>query len=129
MLKTTMAWTLMFRVSNRDKAKKEFERTSRLLGRKLHLAKCERYWKIPELWTCDATTIFETPSEAEQIVGYLLLANRLANGWHVLGPNYSGDALESFQGIFDRRHGHAKLTSLEWAHFQMIGTGQLAEDR
>jgi hypothetical protein len=120
MLKTTMAWTLMFRVSNRAKANKEFARANGLVGRKLHLAKYERYWKIPELWTCEAATQFETPSEAEQIVGYLLLANRLAIGWHVLGPNYSDAGLESFVGIFDRRQGQAKLASLEWAQFQMI---------
>jgi hypothetical protein len=120
MVKTTMAWTLMFRVSNRDKANKELARATSLLGRNLHLAKCERYWKISELWTCEAATLFETPSEAEQIVGYLLLANRLAIGWHVLGPNYSDAGLESFEGIFDRRQGHAKLGSLEWAQFQMI---------
>ena len=120
MLNTTVGWTLMFRVKNRDKATRELARAEELLGQQLSVNSCERYWKIPELWTCDAATSFEAPSTAEQITGCLLLANRLATGWYVLGPQLRPDGtLESFNGIFDRRHSGAKIPSLEWAQFQV----------
>ena len=120
MLKTTVGWTLMFRVGSQDKANKELARAEELLGTPLCLGICERYWKIPELWTCDAAMSFEAPSTAEQITGCLLVANRLATGWYVLGPHLRPDGtLESFNGIFDRRHSGAKIASLEWAQFQV----------
>jgi hypothetical protein len=74
MLKTTVGWTLMFRVGNQAKAKKELQRAEELLGQELRLSKCEQYWKIPELWSCAADTDFEVPSEAEQIAACLLRA-------------------------------------------------------
>ena len=123
MLKTTVGWTLMFRVGNQAKAKKELRRAEELLGQELRLSKCEQYWKIPELWSCEANTDFEVPSEAEQIAACLLRANRLAIGWYVLGPYLRPDGtLESFSGIFDRRHQGkgAKIQSLEWAQFQAL---------
>jgi hypothetical protein len=124
MLKTTVGWTLMFRVRNRDKAEKELRRAEELLGEELRLRNCEPYWKIPELWRCQADTDFEIPSEAEQITACLLRANRLAIGWYVLGPYFRPDGtLESFNGIFDRHQGKgAKIQSLEWAQFQVFGS-------
>jgi hypothetical protein len=121
MLKTVVGLTLMFRVGSAVKAKKELQRTEELLNQKLCVGKCERYWKIPELWTCDASMDFEALSEAEQIAGCLIRANRLAYGWYVLGPHFRPDgSLESFGGIFDRRHQAAQIQSLDWAHFQVI---------
>ena len=123
MLKTTVGWTLMFRVRNRDKAEKELRRAEELLGQELRLGKCEQYWKIPELWSCEANTDFKVASEAEQITACLLCANRLAIGWYVLGPYLRPDGtLESFNGIFDGRHQGkgAKIQSLEWAQFQVL---------
>lgn len=121
MLRTTVGWTLMFRVKNQDKAKKELRRAEELLGTPLGLGTCERYWKIPELRTCDAETQLEAPSLAEQVTRCLLLANRIAIGWHVLGPYLRPDGtLESFNGIFDGRHSGAKMASLEWAQFQIL---------
>ena len=121
MLQTTVGWTLMFRVRTRDKAKKELRRAEELLGTELRVGTCERYWKIPELWTCDAATHFEALSIAEQITECLLRANRLATGWYVLGPNLGSDGtLQTFEGIFTRRQAGAKLSSLEWAQFQIL---------
>ena len=121
MLKTTVGWTLMFRVGSQAKAKRELQRAEELLGQELRLSKCEQYWKIPEQWTCEAATDFEVPSEAEQITACLLRANRLAIGWYVLGPYLRPDGtLESFNGIFDGRHSGSKLSSLEWAQFQIF---------
>jgi hypothetical protein len=120
MLQTTVGWTLMFRVRTRDKARKELRRAEELLGIELSVGTCERYWKIPELWTCNAATSFEAPSIAEQITECLLRANRLATGWHILGPNLGSDGtLQTFEGIFNRRPLGAKLSSLEWAQFQI----------
>ena len=111
--------TLMYRVAHAHKAKKELQRTEELLNQKLEVSKCERYWKIPELWTCNASIEFEAPSVAEQITGVLLRANRLANGWYVLGPFLRPDgSLESFTGIFKRDAQAARIQSLEWAQFQ-----------
>ena len=70
----------MFRVRDQDKGKKELRRAEELLGLELSLGACKRYWKIPELWTCDAETHVEAPSAADQIVQCLLRANRLATG-------------------------------------------------
>lgn len=121
MLKTTVGWTLMFRVKNQDKATKELRRAEELLGTELCLGTCERYWKIPELWTCNAEMQFEAPSLAEQVTRCLLLANRLAIGWYVLGPNLGTDGtFHSFSGIFDGHHPGTKLSNLEWAQFQLL---------
>ena len=121
MLQTTVGWKLMFRVRNQDKAKKELRRAEELLGLELALGTCERYWKIPELWTCDAETSVEASSTAEQVTWCLLHANRLATGWYVLGPYLRPDAsLESFKGIFDRSQLGTRLSSLEWAQFQVL---------
>ena len=121
MFETTVGWTLMFRVGSRDKANKALRRAQELLSHELRVSGCERYWKIPGLWTCNAATHFEAPSIAEQITGCLLLANRLATGWYVLGPYFRPNgSLENFGGIFDRRQSGAKMQSLEWAHFQVV---------
>ena len=121
MLKTTVGWTLMFRVGNQDKARKELRRAEELLGLELSLGACERYWKIPELWTCNAETHIEASSAAEQVTQCLLRANRLTTGWYVLGPHLRPDgSLEGFDGIFDRRQQGARLSSLEWAQFQVL---------
>ena len=121
MLQTTVGWTLMFRVRTGDKAKKELRRAEELLGTELRVGTCERYWKIPELWTCDAATHFEALSIAEQVTECLLRANRLATGCHILGPNLGSDGtLQTFVGIFKRRPLGAKLSSLEWAQFQVL---------
>ena len=121
MLQTTVGWTLMFRVRTRDKAKKEPRRAEELLGTELCVGTCERYWKIPELWTCGAETHFDALSIAEQITECLLRANRLATGWHILGPNLGSDgSLQTFVGIYKRRKPGATMPSLEWAQFQIL---------
>jgi hypothetical protein len=119
MLKTMMDMTLMFRVAYAHKAKEELQRTEELLNQKLEVSKCERYWKIPELWTCETSIEFNASSVAEQIAGALLRANRLANGWYVMGPFFRPDGgLERFTGIFKRQEQAARIESLAWAEFQ-----------
>ena len=121
MLKTTIGWKLMFRVSTREKADKAFARANELLDGKLTLEKSERYWKIPELWVCDCSNTFDAASVAEQIAGCLSLANRLAYSWSVNGPNLGPDgSLESLWGVFKRDPAAGKLQSLEWASFDFV---------
>jgi hypothetical protein len=127
-LNTIVSWRLMYRVSSGQKALKELERTRELLGHALSADKCERYWKIPELWTCEATMRFEASSGKEQVVECLLAANRIANGWYVLGPHFGpAGSLQSFTGIFSKREQSARVQSLEWAEFG-IGAGGAAAD-
>ena len=114
-----LGWKLMFRVKDRKKAENRLQHAQQLLGRELRLASCEQYWKIPELWTCDATTRLDGQTASEQVLDCLLQANRLATGWYTLGLNLTPDQrLESFSGIFSLRHGsNTRLSCLEWAAF------------
>jgi hypothetical protein len=126
MFRTTVNWILMFRVTSDDSARRELRRAEGLLGYELSVSKCERYWKIPELWTCDAAMRFEVSSINEQITHCLLLANRLAAGWYVLGPYLRPDGtLDKFEGIFDHHRSGAKMQSLEWSQFTAAGSAAL----
>jgi hypothetical protein len=90
-----------------------------LLGRDLRVTTCERYWKIPELWTCSAECALTSSAATEQIAECLLLASRLANGWYVLGPHLLPDgAIEHFEGVFNRREPAVAAGRLDWAEFQ-----------
>jgi hypothetical protein len=120
----TLRWTLMFRVATREEAERELERAQEALALALRVTGCARYWKIPELWSCDATAEIVVASVAEAVAQSLLLANKLAIGWYVLGP-YLGDdgALESFEGIYSMRDKNTITPLLEWAHFEVSGGG------
>jgi hypothetical protein len=114
-------WSLIFRVRNRDKAMKELRRAEALLGRSLQVASFEPYWKIDREWRCEATVQIAAASAAEPVTNSLLLANRLAFEWSVLGPHFNeADKLESFTGIFQVGPGRkTTLSSLVWAHFEV----------
>jgi hypothetical protein len=119
-----MHWKLALRVSRRDKADKELRRAQELLQNDLQVASREPYWKIPELWMCEATTRLAVASDPDYVMQCLVLADRLATGWIVSGPSLSPDGiLESFHGIFDRKRldAHARLQSLEWGEFGIGG--------
>lgn len=119
--KVAVRWTLMFRVATRDEAEREMTHVQNALGVPLRMMDCERYWKIPELWSCGATMEIETTSIADCVTRSLLLANRLAIGWYVLGPYVSDDgtALESFEGIYTIRGENPIMPLLEWAQFEV----------
>jgi hypothetical protein len=111
----------MVRVSTREKAEREFARVQELLGRTLVLTTCERYWKDQSLWHCEAQCELASASASEQIGECLLLAGKLATGWHVLGPALEADGrLGQFSGTFDVRRGRTSLSSLTWAAFGVI---------
>jgi hypothetical protein len=116
-----IAWSLLFRVSTRAKAEREFARAEELLGRKLTLNSCERYWKDESLWRCEATCELTATSPKEQIGECLLLAHNLAIGWSVLGPTLKPDGqLGDFSGVFDVGRDKTSLSSLTWADFGVI---------
>jgi len=116
-----MLWHLMFRVESEKKALHQLQRVSAALGNELNGIECKRYWKIPELWECDAQSALRPGSVTDLITASLLQANCLARGWYVLGPYFNGGGeLESFSGIFNLKSGsRATATSLEWAHFEL----------
>jgi hypothetical protein len=86
-----IAWTLMFRVSSRAKAEREFVRAEELLGRKLILNSCERYWKDESNWRCEAVCDLASTSVEGQIAECLFVAHNLAFAWHVTGPTLWAD--------------------------------------
>jgi len=120
-----LLWTLMFRIGGADDADVQLREAQRLLGRDLRVSDRKRYWKIPELWTCSAAINLESASHEAQVCECLVLANRLAIGWYVLGPYFdSAGRLESFEGIFSTSNSSkAAMPLLEWAHFQLFDTG------
>jgi hypothetical protein len=116
-----IAWSLLFRVSTRAKAERQFARAEELLGRKLVLNSCERYWKDESLWRCEATCELMATSAKEEIGECMLLAHNLAIGWSVIGATLEPDGrLGQFSGTFDVRRDHTPLSSLTWAHFGVI---------
>jgi hypothetical protein len=110
---------LQFRVRTRDKAERQLALVAELLGEPLRPQVIERYWKIPEWWTCVVELRLDGRTAAELIAECLLRVNRIANGWSILGPHLAPDGtLESFSGIFKRAPGSsAQPQSLEWAEF------------
>ncbi len=117
-----LRWTLMFRVPTREQAEHELGRAQEALGRSLRITNIERYWKIPELWTCGATAEIAAVSIADCVTQSLLLANKLAIGWYVLGPYVSddGQTLESFEGIYSMLEKNPITPLLEWAQFEVM---------
>jgi hypothetical protein len=116
-----IAWSLLFRVSTRAKAEREFVRAEELLGRKLTLNSCERYRKDESNWRCEAVCDLAATSVEGQIAECLFVAHNLANTWHVTGPTLRADGqLEHFHGLFDVRWAKTPLSSLTWADFGVI---------
>lgn len=114
-----VAWSLIFRVSNRLKAMKELQRAEALLGQNLQVVSFEPYWKIDGEWRCEGAAKLEAASLNQLVTKSLLQANRLASEWSVRGPHLDeAGKLESFEGTFQEGHGgKARLQSLVWAHF------------
>jgi hypothetical protein len=60
-------------------------------------------------------------SAAEQVIGCLLTAQRLASGWYVFGT-LSADSAEGFTGVFNagQNGSGSNVTGLEWASFYVV---------
>lgn len=111
-------WHLMFRVKNRVAFNKCLGRVLPILGDQHETSQGEPYWKCPELWECVVITPIAVGSIAEQVGVCLLVAQRLASGWSIVGSTTSESA-EGFGGVFSLGHnnGASKLLGLEWASF------------
>jgi hypothetical protein len=122
----TVQWRLMFRVANRQALDKCLSRTLPLLGHKAEVGEGRPYWKIPELWECDVVVPTCGGTTAEQVLECLLVAQRLASGWHILG-RLSAESADGFSGVFAAGQGGSasKVAGLEWASFDVTALADL----
>jgi hypothetical protein len=120
--KTLLRWVLMFRVATEEEAKRELAHAQETLGIVLRVERCERYWKIPELWTCTATSEIDAVSIADRVTQTLLLANKLAIGWYVLGPYLNDDdgSLTHFEAIYSMNDKNTVTPLLEWTCVEVV---------
>jgi hypothetical protein len=117
---SSVQWRLMFRVANRAAFDKCLARILPLLGDGCAAGEGRPYGKVPELWECGVTVPAAGGSAAEQVLGCLLAAQRLASGWSVLGP-LSAESAAGFGGVFAVGQGGASshVAGLEWASFEL----------
>ncbi|QEH38756.1 hypothetical protein OJF2_73620 [Aquisphaera giovannonii] len=119
MMQPTIHWRLLFRVKDRDKAHRRVEEVRRVLAREIEATRIERYWKDEAFWDCNLNTPGVAGHAAEVAFDCLMLANRLGNGWYLLGPGGQGE-LVVFEGVFDvRTSGRPYVPGLEWASFSL----------
>lgn len=124
----------MFRVANRAAFDKCLARALPLIGEVSEAGEGRPYWKMPELWECAVAVPATGGSAAEQVLGCLLAAQRLASGWHILGT-LSAESADGFSGVFAAGHSGAasKVFGLEWAAFDLVAASpaepSVASDR
>jgi hypothetical protein len=116
----------MFRVANRAAFDRCLARTLPLLGGGLEADEGRPYWKMPELWECNIVCPLTGGSVAEQVLACLLVAQRLASGWYVLG-SLSAESAVGFSGVFSRGHNGSFSTvpGLEWASFDVVAASSV----
>lgn len=116
-----VAWRLMFRVKDRRKARGRIVEVRKAFGIDLEVTTCEQYWKLPELWECSVTGPECDRAVPEAAFDCLLLANKLGNGWYLLGPLVRDGALVVFTGVLDVRNSSTPyIPRLEWGSFSVI---------
>jgi hypothetical protein len=123
LLQFKIHWRLFLRVRDRIKAEKSLERVRQALDVSLVVSVFEPYWKDKDLWECSFSIDVTGGSDADVAFTCLTLANRLGNGWYLLGPggNYP---LEVFEGILSVNHSStAYIAGLDWASFSLAPTG------
>jgi len=81
---TSIRWHLMFRVGDRPTFDRCLAGALPMIGPDREAQGGQPYWKIPELWECTVVPHVADGSVAEQVLGCLLAAQRLASGWHIL---------------------------------------------
>lgn len=116
-------WHLMFRVESEKRARDQLKQVGKRIGGEFEDAECKQYWKMPELWECDAyTTIRPAPSVNDSIVAALSQANSLGRSWLVQGPYFDErGGFESFSGIFSVTSGSTAIQSaLQWAEVELL---------
>jgi hypothetical protein len=117
----SILWRLMFRVANRAAYEKCLTRTLPLLGVGCEADEGRPYWKVPELWECNVVCLLPGGSVAEQVLGCILAAQRLASGWYILG-SLSAESAVGFSGVFSGGHNVSvsSVVGLEWASFDVV---------
>ena len=116
-----IVWRLMFRVANRAAFDKCLRRTLPLLGVGCEAGEGRPYWKIAALWECNIVCHSPGESVADQVLGCILAAQRLACGWSILGSMSAENAV-GFSGVFSvGQNGSFRcVAGLEWASFDIV---------
>jgi hypothetical protein len=124
---STVHWRLMFRVGNRAAFDKCLARALAALGPGGVAGEGRPYWKMPELWECPVESAAPAGAVADQVLGALLAAYRLASGWHLTG-SLSADSAIGFGGVFAEGHrgASARVVGLAWASFELAGATDAA---
>jgi hypothetical protein len=114
-------WRIMFRVNDRKAFDKCRTRVTPLLGPECEWSEGRPYWKIPELWECTVIVPYSVGSIANQVLASLLMAQRLASGWFILG-SLSEETAIGFSGVFSigANGGSSNVAGLEWASFDLL---------
>ncbi len=119
MLRFTVHWRLLFRTRDRTKAEKLLERVRQAFDVPLDVSVFDPYWKDKDLWECSFAIEVTGLSQAEIAFTCLTLANRLGNGWYLLGPGGS-NPLQVFEGIFNaNRSSSVYIIGVDWASFSL----------
>lgn len=117
-----VSWRLMFRVKDRHKAQRRIEEVQKAFDVDVKVRTCKQYWELPELWECSLDTPESDRAVHEAVFDCLVLANRLGNGWYLLGPLVKDGILGIFDGIFDVQKNSSTpyVAGLEWGSFSII---------
>ncbi len=119
MIRFIVHWRLLFRTRERTKAEKLLERVRHAFDVPIELSVFEPYWKDEDLWECSFSIKVAGGSDAEIAFTCLNLANRLGNGWYLLGPG-GKDPLQIFEGIFNANSSSSvTIMGVDWASFSL----------
>lgn len=121
-MESVIHWRLMFRVGDRTAFDKCVAQALAAVGPGCKAGEGQPYWKTHELWECSALSPAPEGRVADQVLGCLLAAQRLASGWHITG-SLAPDAAIGFGGVFAAGHAGAfsRVAGLEWASFELAG--------
>ena len=107
----------MFRANNAAAAGRCLARADDLLdGNVIDGPKAN--WKMPKLWEVLLLSEFTLPTR-DGVFELLIIADRLASGWHVSGPLLRNGEVTVVDGVFNPGPGHPHIAGLEWASFNV----------
>lgn len=95
------------------------ERVRQALDVPLEVSVFEPYWKVQYLRECSFAIELAGGTDAEVAFTCLILANRLGNGWYILGPGRN-DPLQVYVGDFNaNRFSSIHIIGVDWASFSL----------
>ncbi|HEU4410671.1 MAG TPA: hypothetical protein VFS43_35780 [Polyangiaceae bacterium] len=111
-------------MSNRAKFDRCLAHVLPFFGDGCEASEGQPYWKDPELWECSVKSPVSAGPVAEQVLGCLLAARRIALGWLTFGT-LTAESAEGFMGVFAAGSSGATtwVPGLAWASFQMVAVG------